>query len=68
MGGTTRCAVIGKLQRLGLVRAAKDSRGRSAMADSPNQGVKTKALSSDVSPEELLRPRRFTWERADANG
>lgn len=65
LGGTTRCAVIGKLDRLGMM---KRRNGKPAaldlMANSPNPGVKTKALAFDISPAELLRPRRFSWEEA----
>lgn len=64
LGGTTRCAVVGKFQVLGLTKRgvpSKDIR-RDPMGESTNPGVKTKALAFDVSPAELLRPRRFTWE------
>ncbi len=69
LGGTTRHAVIGKLDRLGLTRKGQKRSqgprlGGDLMANSPNPGVKTKALAFDVSPAELLRPRRFSWERA----
>lgn len=66
MGGTTRSAVIGKLHRLGLVKRDSRARLREPADTSSNQGVKTKALATDVSPDELLRPRRFSWELADA--
>lgn len=67
MGGTTRCAVIAKLQRLGFTKRASRDRPGDKMETSPNQGVKTKALASDISAPELLAPRRFSWESADAN-
>lgn len=61
LGGTTRCAVSGKLDRLGLTkRGRKDP--ESISDRSTNQGVKTKLLAADFSPDELLRPRRFSWE------
>lgn len=62
LGGTTRCAVIGKLHQQGLTREAIKARGESLMSSSPNVSVKTKALANDLSPPELLRPRRFSWE------
>lgn len=64
LGGTTRAAVIGKLNRLGLNRrGVKQADLRpDMMGNSSNPGVKTKALAFDVSPAELLRPRRFSWE------
>jgi hypothetical protein len=64
LGGTTRSAVIGKFQTLGLTKRGVPSREirRDPMGESANPGVKTKALAFDVSPPELLRPRRFTWE------
>jgi GcrA cell cycle regulator len=70
MGGTTKNAVIGKLDRLGLGKASQPRRQRPGhlMETSPNQGVKTKALATDISPAELLAPRRFSWESSDANG
>ena len=68
MGGTTRCAVVGKLQRMGFTKRAARDRPGDKMETSPNQGVKTKALATDISPPELLAPRRFSWESSDANG
>lgn len=64
LGGTTRCAVVGKCQVLGLTKRGVPSKEirRDPMGESSNPGVKTKALQFDVSPAELLRPRRFTWE------
>lgn len=62
LGGTTRSAVIGKLRTLGLTRDSITTEGASIMSNSANPGVKTKALAFDVSPAELLAPRRFTWE------
>ncbi len=62
LGGTTRCAVISKLHQQGLTRDAIKSNGGGLMANSPNKGVKTKCLGLDLSPAELLRPRRFSWE------
>lgn len=64
LGGTTRAAVVGKCQRLGLNRRGVKQKDltHDLMANSPNPGVKTKALAFDVSPAELLRPRRFSWE------
>jgi hypothetical protein len=64
LGGVTRNAVIGKLHQQGLTRDAVRANGGGMMAASPNKGVKTKVLSVDHSPAELLRPRRFTWEDA----
>jgi GcrA cell cycle regulator len=64
LGGTTRNAVIGKLGRMGLNRRGLKQKDRTfdMMANSPNPGVKTKAMRFDISPAELLRPRRFFWE------
>ena len=62
LGGTTRCAVIGKLHQQGLTRDAVKANGGGKMAARPNKGVKTKALAIEVSPPELLTPRRFSWE------
>ena len=62
LGGTTRCAVIGKLHQQGLTRDAVKANGGGMMDASPNKGVKTKALAADVSPAERLAPRRFSWE------
>jgi GcrA cell cycle regulator len=64
LGGTTRSAVISKLHQQGLTRDAIKAEGASMMSHSPNPGVKTKALAFDLSPPELLRPRRFSWEDA----
>ena len=68
MGGTTRCAVISKLHQQGLTRANGKRKESSISENSTNQGVKTKILAMDLSPDELLRPRRFSWESSDANG
>lgn len=62
LGGTTRSAVISKMRFLGF--KAGPATGGDMMVNSANPGVKTKALAFDVSPAELLRPRRFTWEDA----
>lgn len=62
LGGTTREAVIGKLDRLGMTKRGEKRSTIDAMGLSANPGVKTKALAFDVSPAELLRPRRFSWE------
>jgi len=60
LGGTTRSAVISKMRLLGV--RTGPATGGDMMGNSANPGVKTKALAFDVSPAELLRPRRFTWE------
>jgi GcrA cell cycle regulator len=60
LGGTTRSAVISKMRILGF--RTGPATGGDMMGNSANPGVKTKALAFDVSPAELLRPRRFTWE------
>lgn len=66
LGGTTRCAVVGKCQVLGLTKRGVPSkdirRGIDPVGKSANPGVKTKALAFDLSPADLLRPRRFSWE------
>lgn len=65
IGGTTRCAVVAKLWRMKAVPPKpKKPRRPDAMGQSANPGVKTKALAFDISPAELLRPRRFSWEQA----
>lgn len=62
LGGTTRCAVVSKMRQLGF--RAGDKNSGDMMGNSANPGVKTKALAFDVSPAELLRPRRFSWEES----
>lgn len=64
LGGTTRCAVVSKLHQQGLTRANGKAKDPSISDNSTNQGVKTKLLAVDLSPAELLRPRRFSWEQA----
>ena len=64
LGGTTRCAVISKLHQQGLTRASGKAKDPPISQNSTNQGVKTKLLAQDLSPAELLRPRRFSWEEA----
>jgi hypothetical protein len=59
-------ARVAKLHTLGLTRAAMMASGSSLMSNSGNPGVKTKALAFDVSPAELLAPRRFSWEQDSA--
>ena len=65
LGSTTRSAVVGKIDRLGLTRRGQ-KRCESISDRSTNQGVKTKLLAADFSPAELLRPRRFSWEPDNA--
>jgi hypothetical protein len=66
LGGTTRSAVIGKLNRLGMNRRGVKTKDLTPdmMGNSTNPMVKKKALAFDISPAELLRPRRFSWEDA----
>lgn len=70
LGGTTRCAVIAKLHRLGLY--VKDAKGKTRPAptgysEAHDAGNKGKGKVLDLSPPERLAVRRFSWERADAN-
>ena len=62
LGATTREAVIGKMDRMGLNRRGEKRHVIDAKGLSANPGVKTRALQFDLSPAELLRPRRFSWE------
>lgn len=61
IGGTTRSAVIGKMFR-DAPTPKKKVVVSDMMANSPNQGVKTKALRVDVSDPQRLAVRRFSWE------
>lgn len=66
-GGLTRNAVIGKLTRLGLTGRSGKRPEASDHDKATDAGNKGKAKMMDLSDPELLRPRRFSWERADAN-
>lgn len=60
LGGTNRRAVAKKLNAMGL---AGNGRIPTLSETSIDRGIKTKTLSIDVSPPEVLRPRRFSWEQ-----